>query len=229
MTKLCPRGKAAAKRKFKVYPSAYANAYASKICAGKIKDPSGVKRKDFRGPKPAKAMGGRIFKESGGPVIGSVKRNIKDNQDRLKFRRKGPDKTKPGKRPNIIQMTPEQREKRFNTPFRPKGKPVMAPKPQEIPRAKSKTRIKRMGGGMTMMPRAMYKKGGKSFPDLSGDGKVTMKDILMGRGVIQRPKKKGGGLMEATSRLRAQGLKKGGIARGCGAVMSDRRKKTKMY
>jgi hypothetical protein len=51
MTKLCPRGKAAAKRKFKVYPSAYANAYASKICAGKIKDPSGVKRKDFRGNK----------------------------------------------------------------------------------------------------------------------------------------------------------------------------------
>jgi hypothetical protein len=50
MTKLCPRGKAAAKRKFKVYPSAYANAYASKICAGKIKDPSGKKRKDW-GPK----------------------------------------------------------------------------------------------------------------------------------------------------------------------------------
>ena len=45
MTKLCPRGKAAAKRKFAVYPSAYANAYASKICAGKIKDPSGVKRR----------------------------------------------------------------------------------------------------------------------------------------------------------------------------------------
>ena len=59
MTKLCPRGKAAAKRKFRVYPSAYANAYASKICAGKIKDPSGVKRKDFRGPKPAgKKIGG---------------------------------------------------------------------------------------------------------------------------------------------------------------------------
>ena len=59
MTKLCPRGKAAAKRKFKVYPSAYANAYASKICAGKIKDPSGKKRKDFKGPKPAgKKVGG---------------------------------------------------------------------------------------------------------------------------------------------------------------------------
>ena len=99
MTKLCPRGKAAAKRKFRVYPSAYANAYASKICAGKIKDPSGVKRKDFRGPKPSKAMGGRIFKDIGGPVIGSVKRNIKDNQDRIKSRRKGLGETKPIPRP----------------------------------------------------------------------------------------------------------------------------------
>ena len=67
MTKLCPRGKAAAKRKFKVYPSAYANAYASKICAGKIKDPSGVKRKDFRGRKPS-AMGGRVYKAEGGRI-----------------------------------------------------------------------------------------------------------------------------------------------------------------
>ena len=104
MTKLCPRGKAAAKRKFKVYPSAYANAYASRICAGKIKDPSGVKRKDFRGPK--KAMGG-------------------------------------------------------------------------------------------MIKRATYM---------------------------------GGGLAEATQRLRRQGLKEGGkVARGCGAIMSNRSKKTKTF
>ena len=52
MAKLCKRGREAAERRFDVYPSAYANAYASKICAGKIKDPSGVKRKDFKGPKP---------------------------------------------------------------------------------------------------------------------------------------------------------------------------------
>jgi hypothetical protein len=63
MTKLCPRGKAAAKRKFKVYPSAYANAYASKICAGKIKDPSGTKRKDFKGPKPAGANEGTFIEK----------------------------------------------------------------------------------------------------------------------------------------------------------------------
>ena len=36
MAKLCPKGKAAAKRKFKVYPSAYANMWASKYCKGKV-------------------------------------------------------------------------------------------------------------------------------------------------------------------------------------------------
>jgi hypothetical protein len=38
----------------------------------------------------------------------------------------------------------------------------------------------------------------KSFPDLTGDGKVTMKDILKGRGVI---KKKGGMMKKADGGL----------------------------
>jgi len=32
----------------------------------------------------------------------------------------------------------------------------------------------------------MYEKGGAAFPDLSGDGKITQKDILIGRGVIEK-------------------------------------------
>ena len=44
MAKLCARGKAAAKRKFKVYPSAYANMYASAVCSGKV-TPGGKKKK----------------------------------------------------------------------------------------------------------------------------------------------------------------------------------------
>ena len=40
-----------------------------------------------------------------------------------------------------------------------------------------------MGGGM--MKRGMYKKG--RFPDMSGDGKITKKDILIARGVIKKP------------------------------------------
>jgi len=44
MAKLCAKGKAAAKRKFKIYPSAYANMYASGVCSGKI-TPGGKKQK----------------------------------------------------------------------------------------------------------------------------------------------------------------------------------------
>jgi len=72
MTKLCARGKSAAKRKFKVYPSAYANAYASKICAGKIKDPSGTKRKDW-GPKKMNKGGGADMSK-----VKTKKKNILD-------------------------------------------------------------------------------------------------------------------------------------------------------
>lgn len=43
-TKLCARGKAAAKKKFKVYPSAYANGYAVQVCKGKMPDASGQKK-----------------------------------------------------------------------------------------------------------------------------------------------------------------------------------------
>ena len=42
-------------------------------------------------------------------------------------------------------------------------------------------------------PRLGFTKGGKAFPDLTGDGKVTFKDVLKGRGVI---KKKGGMIMD---------------------------------
>ena len=41
---------------------------------------------------------------------------------------------------------------------------------------------------MTVLNRSMFAAGGNvsKFPDLSGDGQVTQKDILMGRGVIER-------------------------------------------
>ena len=57
MAKLCPRGKAAAKRKFKVYPSAYANMYASAVCSGKV-TPGGKKNRK-------KAMGGGLMMDRG--------------------------------------------------------------------------------------------------------------------------------------------------------------------
>jgi hypothetical protein len=72
---------------------------------------------------------------------------------------------------------------------------------------KVKNQPKRIAGQdpVGMRPRKM--KDGGGFPDLSGDGKTTKKDILIGRGVI---KKKSGGLVEATNKLKAQGLNIGG-------------------
>ena len=36
--------------------------------------------------------------------------------------------------------------------------------------------------------RAGFAKGGKSFPDLNKDGKVSFKDVLIGRGVVKKSK-----------------------------------------
>tara|TARA_R110002012_G_scaffold223771_5_gene395754 strand:- start:1061 stop:1381 length:321 start_codon:yes stop_codon:yes gene_type:complete len=48
-----------------------------------------------------------------------------------------------------------------------------------------KQQNQQMAGMMPMQPMNMQRmaEGGKTFPDLTGDGKVTKKDILKGRGV----------------------------------------------
>jgi len=166
MTKLCPRGKAAAKRKFKVYPSAYANAYASKICAGKIKDPSGVKRKDFRGRKPA-AEGGPINK-----MVAVERRTVlgKPRKESLK----------PGvKRTRLEEGRP------------PKGG------------SKNKPRPKMMGGGLmeatARLKRQGLRKGGGADTGKKGEQKSKLLTMMSRytaktRG-IKRDKKMGGGMM----------------------------------
>ena len=79
-------------------------------------------------------------------------------------------------------------------PGKPTQKPTMT-REQQIEAVKP-----RMGTGTSKMRKSMprgditkkMKKGGAIFPDLSGDGKVTQKDILIGRGVIK--KSRGGGI-----------------------------------
>tara|TARA_R110002020_G_scaffold40708_8_gene120265 strand:+ start:3189 stop:3926 length:738 start_codon:yes stop_codon:yes gene_type:complete len=84
---------------------------------------------------------------------------------------------------------------------------------------------KAMGGGMmkSKMKAKGYKAGGQmkeksKFPDLNKDGKVTQKDILMGRGVV---KKKAGGMMKSKGyakggAMKTKGYKAGGKVRGAG-------------
>ena len=62
------------------------------------------------------------------------------------------------------------------------------------------------------------KKGG--FPDLSGDGKTTMKDVLIGRGVL---KKEGGSKMQKKKEMNRGGMaKKKRVKKGMGGAMKKR-------
>ena len=93
--------------------------------------------------------------------------------------------------------------------LKPRGPGVMRPKPQDRYGQPFKPKPirpgKKDGGmlkavkpsqkGLAKLPKAVRNKmgymkdGGRAkFPDLSGDGKITKKDILMGRGVIKRKK-----------------------------------------
>ena len=114
------------------------------------------------------------------------------------------------------QLTPKQKQKlkdlfqkrkadpkKYLDKFKPKPKRKLPEKGiPPIPKSVlDKLRKKKKDGVITFKelermqkskPKVMEaKKGGSAkFPDLSGDGKITQKDILMGRGVIKR--KKGG-------------------------------------
>ena len=57
-----------------------------------------------------------------------------------------------------------------------------------------------------MKKKKMKMKKKKSFPDVSGDGKITKKDILMARGVIKKP---GGKDMPGMKKR----MKRGGMAK----------------
>ena len=64
--KLCPEGYCTAKHKFQVYPSAYANGYASQVCKGTQPDLEGntVNRyKEAGEEKPQNSDLSRWFKE----------------------------------------------------------------------------------------------------------------------------------------------------------------------
>ena len=204
MTKLCPRGKAAAKRKFKVYPSAYANAYASKICAGKIKDPSGVKRKDFKGHKPA-SMGGpmdnkrdvrKVEQMTGGAA--SSKREMGREQSTTPAPRfvKGT-KSYQGGSTNFIKKIPFSKDykesiqklKEENPGFR-----ITKLTNDDLFRMKRRTGRGRPAAGKTPpIQKTEPPKGSKTTPS--------------------RSSRMGGGLMEATQRLKRQGLRGGGICK----------------
>ena len=147
MAKLCAKGKAAAKRKFKVYPSAYANMYASGVCSGKI-TPGGKRQK--------KNEGGSVV--SGSTNLRKTFRELKEpvKSPMTKVKSKAGDDAR-----KIFDLKSKQYEK------------LKAIKEKQKPRPK---RTKMMGGGRMMPDRVMLKSGGMCKLASKGKGRAYGKN-----------------------------------------------------
>ena len=228
MTKLCPRGKAAAKRKFKVYPSAYANAYASKICAGKIKDPSGTKRKDW-GPK--KASEGEFIKKPQPPIRNkkNIRRSLSPREIEYQKKKKAYDTLtgNENKRPRpkrfkkgalMIVIGVGKKKEKDKDKYGKDHKDFFMGRGQQITRRKLKPQ-KKMGGGMTagsmsgmgrLQKARMMNKGGESKANVS----ESEMQVRSGREKARKVKKK---LKNISNQVKGfgkemLGFEKGGMA-----------------
>ena len=98
------------------------------------------------------------------------------------------------------------------------GDPIVKKSPDSLTNRKKKLmdKVKSLESEANRVKNIMKKAMGGAFPDLSGDGKVTQKDILMGRGVIDKPEKKAkkGAMIK---------MRDGGQFRGCGAQVKGKK------
>jgi len=147
MAKLCAKGKAAAKRKFKVYPSAYANMYASGVCSGKV-TPGGKRQK----------------KNEGGSVV-SGSTNLRKTFKELKE----PVKSAMTK---VKSEAGDDARKRYHEQVKNYEK-LKSIKEKRKSRPK---RTKMMGGGRMMPDRVMLKSGGMCKLASKGKGRAYGKN-----------------------------------------------------
>lgn len=106
--KLCAKGKAAAKAKFKVYPSAYANGYAVQVCKGSKPGLDGKKIKSYK--KGGKTGLDKWFDEKWVDV--STKVNGKHPPCGRKSAKGGSTRSYPACRPQAVASKMSASEKR---------------------------------------------------------------------------------------------------------------------
>ena len=140
-------------------------------------------------------------KKKTGPVDGpKPKKKKKGIADLLKKKAQQMPSTKPFKKP---------KPKLEKEKLLPERKVPPGEKPNMLDVAGGAKTVNVKGGGLMEATKRLkaqgLKKGG--FPDLSGDGKVTMKDVLMGRGVIKKPKKKAMGGSMTLEKGKLKGVK----------------------
>jgi len=90
---------------------------------------------------------------------------------------------------------------------------MLPERPPPRPRTKAERiplkKIEEMGGETKEGKKIIKKAAGGSFPDLTGDGKITRADVLKGRGVFKK-----GGMVKSSASRRADGIAKKGKTRG---------------
>ena len=144
------------------------NPFGRKSNLAKIAEVFGPKKKDKKVKKPTKRM---FANKGGGADMGKM------GELKSKLAVAGM-KAKDVMGKSTEGLTKEQIE-RLKEILKSKGNFMKPLRKIENPEAKPMRNLKK--GGIA--------KKKKKFPDMSGDGKVTMKDVLMARGVIPKKKK----------------------------------------
>ena len=177
------------------------NPFRKKSNLQKIAETFGPKKKVKKDKKPTK----RMFANKGGGAdtgkMGEIKSSATIAADRIKklFEKMEPggrmsqgDKDRIKKLLKMSEKSPMQKQRvldKLKSQAQKTGGNVMSADEMRKLQGESEKSFK------TRMQKAFSaKKGGlakkkKKFPDMSGDGKVTMKDVLMARGVIPKKKK----------------------------------------
>jgi hypothetical protein len=177
------------------------NPFARKSNLQKIAETFGPKKKVKKNKKPIK----RMFANVGGGAdtgrMGEIKSQVTLASDKIKklFEKMEPggrmsqgDKDRIKKLLKMSEKSPMQKQRvldKLKSEAQKTGGNVMSADEMRKLQGESEKSFK------TRMQKAFSaKKGGlakkkKKFPDMSGDGKVTMKDVLMARGVIPKKKK----------------------------------------
>ena len=173
------------------------NPFGRKSNLQKIAETFGPKKKVKKNKKPTK----RMFANKGGGAdsgrMGEIKSQVTVAADKI---RKLFEKIEPGGR-----MSEKDKERLLKVINNKTGKETFRTKkeimqnlkdfspskndPKTLPRGLKMDTTTDEGANMIKLAKGGSAKKKKKFPDMSGDGKVTMKDVLMARGVIPKKKK----------------------------------------
>jgi len=177
------------------------NPFGKKSNLQKIAETFGPKKKVKKNKKPTK----RMFANKGGGAdsgrMGEIKSQVTLASDKIKklFGKMGSggrmsqgDKDRIKKLLKMSEKSPMQKQRvldKLKSEAQKTGGNVMsADEMRKLQGESEKSFRDRMQKAFSAKKGGLAKKK-KKFPDMSGDGKVTMKDVLMARGVIPKKKK----------------------------------------